>query len=1520
MAGTVLTLGPNVTISGGRGFITSGTFVGGATTIVNQGAISADDAGGQGITISSSTFSNENAVEAINGGFVTITSASWTNEAGATITATGGSTLTFQDDWDNLGTVTVTSSTINLDGTFTTADIGTLVRSGGTVNLLGNLDNTSDTLTFNTASGSWNVSSATLTGGTVQYGDGEGLNFLNSSSNFLDGVTINGDVDLSATNARFRVLNGLTLNTEAGGSPGSLTLSASGSIVAFQGTQTLDNVDVLFDASTAGNKTLSADVAGTVLTLGPNVTISGGRGFITSGTFVGGATTIVNQGAISADDAGGQGITISSSTFSNENAVEAINGGFVTITSASWTNEVGATITATNSTLTFEDDWSNLGTVTITDSTLNLDGTFSTADIGTLNRTGGEVILKAGLDNTGETLTFSTATGSWDFTATTLTGGTVQYGDGEGLNFLNSSANILDGVTINGDVDLSASAARFRVFNGLTLNTEGGGSPGSLTLSGSNSVISFQGTQTLDNVDVLFDATTAGGKTLSADAAGTVLTLGPNVTISGGRGTIKDATFVGGAATIVNQGTISADANAETITIRPSTFDNENVVEATGGGSLTISSATSFINDGSVAVTGGGTLTISASSWTNLATRTITATSSTLTFEDDWDNLGTVTVTGSTFNMDGTFTNADIGTLVRSGGTVNLLGNLDNTSDTLTFNTASGSWNVSSATLTGGTVQYGDGEGLNFQNSNSNILDGVTINGDVDLSASAARFRVFNGLTLNTEGGGSPGSLTLSGSNSVISFQGTQTLDNVDVLFDATTAGGKTLSADAAGTVLTLGPNVTISGGRGTIKDATFVGGAATIVNQGTISADANAETITIRPSTFDNENVVEATGGGSLTISSATSFINDGSVAVTGGGTLTISASSWTNLATRTITATSSTLTFEDDWDNLGTVTVTGSTFNMDGTFTNADIGTLVRSGGTVNLLGNLDNTSDTLTFNTASGSWNVSSATLTGGTVQYGDGEGLNFQNSNSNILDGVTINGDVDLSASAARFRVFNGLTLNTEGGGSPGSLTLSGSNSVISFQGTQTLDNVDVLFDATTAGGKTLSADAAGTVLTLGPNVTISGGRGTIKDATFVGGAATIVSMALIAANVSAETITISPTNFDNQGTINLQNGGLVTMTVASADWTSSGTINILDGGDLTINFSGTTPTFTNEATGVINIENVSDTSQLVLNGVDGEFINEGIINGSGGIAANDATFTNNGTLNAGLSPGTITIEGDLFQGEDAVFNIELAGTTPGSEHDQIVVTGEIEWNGTINVVLLDGYEPEAGDSFAIVTAASTTGDLDHLHGLRYGDDMVLGTDFSDTGLTLTALQASVENTGGSGDDTLTGGLGDDVMIGNDGDDIIVGGGGMDHLYGDAGDDLLVVGGADFARVDGGEGNDTLAIDGDLDLGMIRGDQIEGIEEIDFTGVGNNLLVLDAENVKAFTDGVNTKADNAALHAKNSLVVTGNAGDTVDLDQFADTGVDTAVGGRGGYSVYENADASAQVIVANAVTVV
>ena len=110
-------------------------------------------------------------------------------------------------------------------------------------------------------------------------------------------------------------------------------------------------------------------------------------------------------------------------------------------------------------------------------------------------------------------------------------------------------------------------------------------------------------------------------------------------------------------------------------------------------------------------------------------------------------------------------------------------------------------------------------------------------------------------------------------------------------------------------------------------------------------------------------------------------------------------------------------------------------------------------------------------------------------------------------------------------------------------------------------------------------------------------------------------------------------------------------------------------------------------------------------------------------------------------------------------------------------------------------------------------------------------------------------------GGAGDDTMTGGDGDDRIHAAGGDDVISGGAGEDVLVGNAGDDLIIddlaglaeVGSA--ARVTGGDGTDTLRLDGDglvLDLNLIADARIQGIEQIDLAN-GGNTLVLDASEV-------------------------------------------------------------------------
>ncbi len=99
-----------------------------------------------------------------------------------------------------------------------------------------------------------------------------------------------------------------------------------------------------------------------------------------------------------------------------------------------------------------------------------------------------------------------------------------------------------------------------------------------------------------------------------------------------------------------------------------------------------------------------------------------------------------------------------------------------------------------------------------------------------------------------------------------------------------------------------------------------------------------------------------------------------------------------------------------------------------------------------------------------------------------------------------------------------------------------------------------------------------------------------------------------------------------------------------------------------------------------------------------------------LTGDGLIAPTDVLQTinvlNSGGISPGQSTGILTIDGNLAMSETAILNIELAGTTPGTGHDQLQVTGHAGLGGTLNVGLLDGFTPQDGDAFATGTHGSS----------------------------------------------------------------------------------------------------------------------------------------------------------------------------------------------------------------------
>ena len=136
----------------------------------------------------------------------------------------------------------------------------------------------------------------------------------------------------------------------------------------------------------------------------------------------------------------------------------------------------------------------------------------------------------------------------------------------------------------------------------------------------------------------------------------------------------------------------------------------------------------------------------------------------------------------------------------------------------------------------------------------------------------------------------------------------------------------------------------------------------------------------------------------------------------------------------------------------------------------------------------------------------------------------------------------------------------------------------------------------------------------------------------------------------------------------------------------------------------------TGTFTNAADGVIEVNVGAGGSSLV----SGRLVNEGLITVQ--VPTNADVFTQTAT-------GT------------------LALTVGGSSSGQLNVSGAATLDGTLTISLADGFIPNLGDTFQIVSFASRTGQFATINGLNIGGGLAFQADYSATGLTLTTVSAA-----------------------------------------------------------------------------------------------------------------------------------------------------------------------------------
>ncbi len=119
--------------------------------------------------------------------------------------------------------------------------------------------------------------------------------------------------------------------------------------------------------------------------------------------------------------------------------------------------------------------------------------------------------------------------------------------------------------------------------------------------------------------------------------------------------------------------------------------------------------------------------------------------------------------------------------------------------------------------------------------------------------------------------------------------------------------------------------------------------------------------------------------------------------------------------------------------------------------------------------------------------------------------------------------------------------------------------------------------------------------------------------------------------------------------------------------------------------------------------------------------------------------------NNGTLAPGLQLGSITAQ-TYLQTSTGALDIQLRGVTADPEHDRLVVTGNTSINGKLDVSLLSGFVPAAGNSFTLLTAGSITGNFSTIELPQLTAGLVWRVNQTSTAFTLSVVKADYNQNG------------------------------------------------------------------------------------------------------------------------------------------------------------------------------
>ena len=159
----------------------------------------------------------------------------------------------------------------------------------------------------------------------------------------------------------------------------------------------------------------------------------------------------------------------------------------------------------------------------------------------------------------------------------------------------------------------------------------------------------------------------------------------------------------------------------------------------------------------------------------------------------------------------------------------------------------------------------------------------------------------------------------------------------------------------------------------------------------------------------------------------------------------------------------------------------------------------------------------------------------------------------------------------------------------------------------------------------------------------------------------------------------------------KGTLTIENGGVVTSSYGVLAYSGATTVTgvgsqWLNSGKMRVGVEGK-GILTVQDGGIVEIGDV-----LKLGTV-------GTLTGNGGTIVGNVV--NEGLIAPGNSPGVLTIDGDLTT--TGIVKFELAGTGSGL-FDQLLVTGELDLGGIVEIDLINGFNPVSHNSFKVLDFA------------------------------------------------------------------------------------------------------------------------------------------------------------------------------------------------------------------------